>query len=48
MNMKSIFGIQKELKEEESRVALTADSIKILPHPGTAVHVSRQAWFLSG
>ena len=48
MNMKSIFGIPKELKEDESRVALTPDSIKILTDAGHEVYVEKNAGLLSG
>ncbi|MDO5437379.1 MAG: alanine dehydrogenase [bacterium] len=46
--MKAIFGIPRELKEGENRVALTPDSIKILTDEKHEVYVEKNAGILSG
>ena len=48
MKMTSIFGVPKELKQDENRVALTPDSIKILTDKGYKVYVDKGAGLLSG
>lgn len=48
MKFKSVFGIPKELKKDENRVALTPDSIKILTDSGNEVYVEHNAGILSG
>ncbi len=48
MRMKSIFGIPKELKDGENRVALTPDSVKILTADGSTVYIEKGAGCLSG
>lgn len=48
MKMKAIFGIPRELKEGENRVALTPDSIKILTDEKHEVYVEKNAGILSG
>lgn len=48
MKMTSVFGIPKELKAGENRVALTPDSIKILTEAHHQVYVEKGAGALSG
>ena len=48
MKIQSIFGVPKELKQDENRVALTPDSIKILTDAGHKVYVEKNAGHLSG
>ena len=48
MKIKSIFGVPKELKCGENRVALTPDSIKILTDNNQEVYVEKGAGLLSG
>ena len=48
MRMKSIFGVPKELKEDENRVALTPDSVKILTDKNHTVYIEKGAGLLSG
>lgn len=47
MKLQAIFGIPKELKEGENRVALTPDSIKILTEV-SQVYIEKNAGALSG
>lgn len=46
--MKTNFGILKELKEGETRVALTPDSVGMLTHQGLSVSVETGSGHLSG
>lgn len=48
MKMKSVFGVPRELKEGENRVALTPDSVKILTEAHHEVYVETNAGLLSG
>lgn len=48
MKSESIFGIPKELKTGENRIALTPDSIKILTDENHKVYVEKNAGVLSG
>lgn len=46
--MKKIFGVPKELKEGETRVALTPDSVGLLTRDECEVVIEKNAGFLSG
>ncbi len=48
MKTKSIFGIPKELKTDESRVSLTPDSVKILTDDNHEVYVEKNAGLNAG
>ncbi len=48
MKFRSIFGVPKELKEDENRVALTPDSVKILTDDSHEVYIEKDAGILSG
>lgn len=48
MITKTIFGIPKELKEDEYRVALTPDSVKIITDSEHKVYIEKDAGLLSG
>lgn len=48
MRMKTIFGVPKELKTDETRVALTPDCISMLTKSGHEVLVETQAGLQSG
>ena len=48
MKMKSVFGITKELKKDENRVALTPDSVKLLVENGLEIYIEKDAGILSG
>ena len=48
MKMKTVFGIPKELKTDETRVALTPDCISMLTKEGYEVLVEADAGKLSG
>ena len=48
MRMKTVFGIPKELKTDETRVALTPDCIQMLSNEGYKVIVETKAGELSG
>ncbi|MCD8024965.1 MAG: alanine dehydrogenase [Candidatus Gastranaerophilales bacterium] len=48
MRLKSVFGVPKELKEDEKRVALTPDTIKILTDDKYEVYVEKDAGILCG
>ncbi len=48
MKMKSVFGITKELKKDENRVALTPDSVKLLVENGLEIYIEKDAGLLSG
>ena len=39
MKMKSVFGVAKELKKDESRVSLTPDSVKFLTEHNHTIYV---------
>lgn len=46
MKIDSIFGVPKELKQDENRVALTPDSTKILTDAGYSVYVEKKRGFI--
>jgi len=48
MKMKTVFGVPKELKTDETRVALTPDCISMLTQEGYEVLVETNAGLLSG
>lgn len=48
MKMKTVFGIPKELKTDETRVALTPDCISMLTKDGYEVYVEAKAGELAG
>ena len=48
MKLNSVFGVPKELKKDENRVALTPDSVKILTEDNHLVYVEKKAGLLSG
>lgn len=48
MKMKSVFGVAKELKKDESRVSLTPDSVKFLTEHSHTIYVETNAGLLSG
>ena len=48
MKMKTVFGVLKELKTDETRVALTPDCIAMLTQEGYEVIIEHNAGILSG